>query len=346
MKIKTQVEEIKNKIRKYDFKKKTREFVLPNPYTNPCLSKIWYQLDLNAAIEAVFLSSFLILAITSYLSFDEDFHNYPLIVIFIVQITILFFAYTKKLFERNDNKKEWFKTASFEKITLFYLVTRRQYFGHILAIIILMAIATVAPYSVEIVSNYDKEKNENIVEGFMDMYKDVVIEERELINKLLDMLSILPWAPLVFLINSTIIKAKLFWNRDFEYYFAYVILKLIVDCKEGKDTSKFLLFKNFLEMYEKYIKTALRLSLDNIDKIYSKVIANPKKSQDQICDELLVTFDDKDTYKTLKFLSQLIDEQPIVKKQILSEKLRLWVAIIFSGILVFINIVREIMPIS
>lgn len=338
--------DIKKKIADYDIKEKTREFLLPNTYTNPCLAKIWRQLDLNAIIEVGFLISFIIITGISYLEFDENFRNYPIMILFLVQIIILFVPYTKKLFERTDDDK-WFKTPNFEKITVFYLVTKRTYLGHIIFVIIFMTIAIIAPYSVEIVANYDKEVNENIIEGFMDMFNGVVTEERELVDKLVDALFILPWFPLVFLINAMIIKTKLYLDTDFEYYFSYVVIKLIVDCKEGKDISKFLLFKEFLDMYKIYVKTTSRLSLDNIDKIYSKVLANPKKSQNQIYEELLTTYDSEDKYKPLKFLSQLIDEEPIVKKHILSEKIRLWILICFSGMLVIINIiniVREFTP--
>ena len=216
MKINKIKEKLIKQIEEHELKEKTKKFFLPHSNSKHCLSKLYYQLDLNQTIESAFFLSFFAVAIISIFVLNENIRNYPIAGIIVFQMIILFSLYTHKLVRiTTKTKEEWFKTKDFEKVAIHYFITRKDHWGHIIQFIIFMGLALIVSYSLDVAINYDKEVNENIIEGALDLLNKVVTEDTEFAKKLIDFMFVLPWLPIVFLLSSVLFRFQIFIEKDF-----------------------------------------------------------------------------------------------------------------------------------
>jgi len=316
--------------------------------TNPeiehddCSSRIFHQISVYENMQSVFFFLFLVVAVITVFTSDIIFQSIPIAGLFIFEMSIFFLLFTKKLFvkiEKDDDK--WFKTRDFQNVAIHYFLTRKHFRGQIVFFIFLLSMAFLTQYSIDIVDSFDKKTNENIIDVLMESYKEALLSEPEFKNKITSLMFIMPWFPLVLLFSHLIFKLKLWYEKDFEFYFAYATLKTLNECEEAKDTARFNLFKIGLDLYDSFLRSRIKLSIANIDKIYSKTIGNTKNTQNEIYKKILETFDDKDTYKPLKYLGEIVgDETVLVKRKKISEKFKAGLPIALSIILAIISIVR------
>ena len=82
--------------------------------------------------------------------------------------------------------------------------------------------------------------------------------------------------------------------------------------------------------------------INNPNKIYSKIITNPKKSHDEYYNELLTKFQSADSYSPLKFFNEIINDDsfPIITEKRIIDNVRVWVPVFISVIVGSFSILR------
>lgn len=336
------------KIKEFDFKESLEKIFVGKIDYNDCSSKLERQFRIYETNQAVFFLLFMIVAMGSYYLLEKDVRNYPIIGIFLFEMIIFFLLFTKKLFIKiKEGDNEWFKTPDFQNVAIHYFLTRKHYKGQIQLFLIFLSLALITSYTINIAANYNNESNQNSPNPIMDIYHQILLEKPDSKNMIIDLMFVFPWMPLALLFSTIMFRAKLRFEKDFEYYFAYATIKTLNECEKSRNTTRFQLFKICLELYSEFLRNQIKLSLDNIDKIYSSVIGNPKISQNEIYANLLVKFDDQDLFKPLKYLGEIVGEDTSLVTRIkTSEKIMVWLPILLSIILGIINVIRLIFPVA
>jgi hypothetical protein len=97
--------------------------------------------------------------------------------------------------------------------------------------------------------------------------------------------------------------------------------------KKEDEAEKIRYLVRALNSYNKYIRRSLGLEINDIKKIYSKILSDPALDKNNSIKELSIAFEDSDKFKTIKCLSGLLnvtDTEHFLAKEPIGKKLEDW----------------------
>jgi hypothetical protein len=150
-----------------------------------------------------------------------------------------------------------------------------------------------------------------------------------------------------FIVGSALLKIILLIARkEFRFYFAKILFRAILKKEDEAEKIKYLV--RALNSYNKYIRRSLGLEINDLKKIYSKIISDPVLDKNHSIKELSKAFEDSDKFKAIKCLSGLLnfrDTEHFLTKEPVRKKLEDWATMlgtIVSTIVAIIGILATI----
>ena len=129
-----------------------------------------------------------------------------------------------------------------------------------------------------------------------------------------------------FIVGSALLKIILLIARkEFRFYFAKVLFRAI--SKKEDEAEKIRYLVRALNSYNKYIRRSLGLEINDLKKVYSKILSDPTLDKNNSIKELSIAFEDSDKFKTIKCLSGLLnvtDTEHFLAKEPVGKKLEDW----------------------
>jgi hypothetical protein len=133
-----------------------------------------------------------------------------------------------------------------------------------------------------------------------------------------------------FIVGSALLKIILLIGRkEFRFYFAKILFRVI--SKEEDEAKKIRYLVKALNSYNKYIRRTLALEINDLKKIYSKILSDPTLDKSHSIEELSKAFEDRDKFKTIKCLSKLlkdVDTEHFLAREPVGKKLEDWATIL------------------
>lgn len=131
---------------------------------------------------------------------------------------------------------------------------------------------------------------------------------------------------ILFIVGSALLRIILLnRTKDFNYYFANMIFKIIIEEKDNAERMRYLI--RGLSSYNKYVRKILGLQINDIKKIYSKVISDPEMEICKLIRDLSMAFEDNDKLKLIKYLirfMKITDSEQFLVKESIGKKLVDW----------------------
>ena len=133
-----------------------------------------------------------------------------------------------------------------------------------------------------------------------------------------------------FTVGSVLLKIILLITRkEFRFYFAKVLFRLISKKEDEAEKMRYLV--RALNSYNKYIRRSLGLEINDLKKVYSKILSDPALDKNHSIKELSIAFEDSDKFKTIKCLSGLLnvtDTEHFLAKESVGKKLKDWATMV------------------
>jgi hypothetical protein len=133
-----------------------------------------------------------------------------------------------------------------------------------------------------------------------------------------------------FIVGSALLKIILLIARkEFRFYFAKVLFRAISRKEDEAEKIRYLV--RALNSYNKYIRRSLGLEINDLKKVYSKILSDPALDKNNSIKELSIAFEDRDKFKTIKCLSGLLnvtDTEHFLAKEPIGKKLEDWAAML------------------
>jgi hypothetical protein len=132
-----------------------------------------------------------------------------------------------------------------------------------------------------------------------------------------------------FIVASALLKLiVLTIRKDFRFYFARTIFKTV---PRKNEVEKVRLLVKALDSYNRYLRRSLGLQINDIKKVYSKILSDTSLDKENIINELSITFDDlNDKFKPIRCLSdtlQISDTEHFLARESTGKKIGDWASI-------------------
>jgi hypothetical protein len=129
-----------------------------------------------------------------------------------------------------------------------------------------------------------------------------------------------------FIVGSALLKIILLIARkEFRFYFAKILFRAL--SKKEDEAEKIRYLVKALNSYNKYIRRTLGLEINDLKKVYSKILSDPALDKNHSIKELSIAFEDSDKFKTIKCLSGLLnatDTEHFLAKEPVGKKVEHW----------------------
>jgi hypothetical protein len=133
-----------------------------------------------------------------------------------------------------------------------------------------------------------------------------------------------------FVVGSALLKIiSLIARKEFRFYFAKILFRVI--SKKEDEAEKIRYLVRALNSYNKYVRRSLGLEINDLKKVYSKILSDPTLDKNHSIEELSKAFEDRDKFKTIKCLSKLlkdIDTEHFLAEEPVGKKLEDWATIL------------------
>jgi hypothetical protein len=137
-----------------------------------------------------------------------------------------------------------------------------------------------------------------------------------------------------FVVGSALLKIILLIARkEFRFYLAKVLFRVILKKEDEAEKIKYLV--NTLNSYNKYVRRILGLEINDLNKIYSKILSDPDLDKNYWIKQLSIAFEDSDKFKTIKCLSGLLnntDTEHFLAKEPVGKKIEDWAKILGTAV--------------
>jgi hypothetical protein len=152
---------------------------------------------------------------------------------------------------------------------------------------------------------------------------------------------------LIIIVSGTLSKIIInVVKRDFRFYYARGCFSFLIKRKDHAEKMRYLVMG--INSYNKYLKKNLKLQINNIDNLHSKIISNFIIHNSMFLDSLLKTFQTDNKLLPLRYIISFLNletEQFLVKES-LWEKIKDWGAFLVAVIPVAISIIQLLLNIN
>jgi hypothetical protein len=128
---------------------------------------------------------------------------------------------------------------------------------------------------------------------------------------------------IIFVVGSALLRIILLTiSKDFRFYLAKIFFRAILNVEDEVEKMKYLI--NGLSSYNKYIRRALGLQINNLKEIYSKIVSDPAIDISMVIRELSSSFEEKDKLESIRCITELMkvtDLEHFLVKESLGKKL-------------------------
>jgi hypothetical protein len=132
-------------------------------------------------------------------------------------------------------------------------------------------------------------------------------------------------------------------HKDFRFYYARGCLRFM--SKESDQTNKFYYFVMAINSYDKYLKRNLKLQINSIDNIYSKIMSDPNIEKCKLIKLVGEAFENNDKLEPIKCMSDFLgirDTEHFLIKEPIVDKIKGWASFLAVIIPVIISIIQLI----
>ena len=152
---------------------------------------------------------------------------------------------------------------------------------------------------------------------------------------------------LIIIVSGTLSKIIInVVKRDFRFYYARGCFSFLIKRKDHAEKMRYLVMG--INSYNKYLKKNLKLQINNIDNLHSKIISNFIIHNSMFIDSLHKTFQTDNKLLPLRYIISFLNletEQFLVKES-LWEKIKDWGAFLVAVIPVAISIIQLLLNIN
>ena len=132
-----------------------------------------------------------------------------------------------------------------------------------------------------------------------------------------------------FIVASALLKIVVIITRkDFRFYFAKTLFKTMLNKDE---VEKIKLLVKALNSYNRYLSRNLSLQINDIKKVYSKILSDISLDKEKIIKELSIAFeDDNDKFNPIKCLSEALkvtDTDHFLAKESRGKRIEDWASV-------------------
>jgi hypothetical protein len=154
-------------------------------------------------------------------------------------------------------------------------------------------------------------------------------------------------AGMIFIVGGALLRyTSNTTKKNFRFYYAKGCIQLL--SKKTDKSEKMNLLVRALNSYNKYLKKTLKLQINNIDKICSKIISDPFLDKHEFTKSISDAFQSDDklkpTTQILSFLNIKNTEEFLIKEPLWT-KIEEWGTLLVPIITVAISIIQFVLPI-
>jgi hypothetical protein len=159
--------------------------------------------------------------------------------------------------------------------------------------------------------------------------------------------SLVLFSGLILVVSATFFKMLINLSlKNFRYYYAKGCFQILTRRSDKEEMMKFLVMG--INSYNKFLKRNLKLQINNIHNLYSKIISNFIFMNSLFVNSLSKTFQNEDKLLPLRLIlhfSNLAEEQFLIQES-LWEKIKEWATFLVAIIPVTISIIQFLLTLN